>query len=89
MSFGHELINLDNGCLSIFSLVSPPTFVIRCPLDIVQGMEDFQDVLLERWGKNRRGSKLGDSDASEASNGASAISQWVPIGWLPSRRLIG
>ena len=31
MSFGHELINLDNGCLSIFSLVSPPTFVIRCP----------------------------------------------------------
>ena len=42
----------------------------------------FQDVLLERWGKNRRGSKLGDSDASEASNGASAISQWVPIGWL-------
>ena len=68
-------------------MVSPPTFVIRCPLDIVQGMEDFQDVLLERWGKNRRGSKLGDSDASEASNGASAISQWVPIGWLPSRSL--
>ena len=98
MSFGNGLIDLGWQaektemfslflCLGVFFLMFQMfAWYTSESLLIFMGRSASNFKSIQPFKKLKR-SKRGNSNASGAQNGASAISQWFPIGSLPSLRL--